>query len=41
MIDIDTIGFMVGAVVFGVAAYSCLMKAMVNIVDPVVFYSLF
>ena len=28
MIDIDTIGFMVGAVVFGVAAYSCLMKAM-------------
>ena len=28
MIDIDTIGFMVGAVLFGVAAYSCLMKAM-------------
>jgi len=28
MIDIDTIGYMVGAVVFGVAAYSCLMKAM-------------
>ena len=28
LIDIDTIGFMVGAVVFGVAAYSCLMKAM-------------
>ena len=28
MVDIDTIGFMVGAVVFGVAAYSCLMKAM-------------
>lgn len=28
MIDIDTMGFMVGAVVFGVAAYSCLMKAM-------------
>ena len=28
MKDIDTIGFMVGAVVFGVAAYSCLMKAM-------------
>ena len=28
MIDIDTIGFMVGALVFGVAAYSCLMKAM-------------
>ena len=28
MIDTDTIGFMVGAVVFGVAAYSCLMKAM-------------
>ena len=28
MIDIDTIGFMFGAVVFGVAAYSCLMKAM-------------
>lgn len=27
-IDIDTMGFMVGAVVFGVAAYSCLMKAM-------------
>ena len=28
LIDIDTMGFMIGAVVFGVAAYSCLMKAM-------------
>ena len=28
MIDIDSLGLMIGAIIFGVAAYTCLMKAM-------------